>query len=209
MKTSPKYKAIEFYLLFVVIPLSYALSYPIVLKVGIGVLGFIYVIFMLVKVEQVSFKLKKELPWATFWRSTLLKLCVIALLTSAFVYLTNRAALFQVVLEQPLKWLTLLFIYSFFSVYPQEVLYRTFFFKRYTTLFTSSYLLVFINAIVFALGHFFFGSTLVLVITFVGGLLFGSTYLSTKSTFLVAVEHAIYGSWLFTVGMGQMLGFPV
>jgi len=25
---------------------------------------------------------------------------------------------------------------------------------------------------------------------------------------LVSIEHAIYGCWLFTVGMGSMLGFP-
>jgi hypothetical protein len=25
---------------------------------------------------------------------------------------------------------------------------------------------------------------------------------------LVSIEHAIYGNWLFTVGMGQMLAFP-
>jgi hypothetical protein len=25
---------------------------------------------------------------------------------------------------------------------------------------------------------------------------------------LVSIEHAIYGNWLFTVGMGEMLAFP-
>ncbi|MAK35391.1 MAG: CPBP family intramembrane metalloprotease, partial [Flavobacteriaceae bacterium] len=25
---------------------------------------------------------------------------------------------------------------------------------------------------------------------------------------LVTIEHALYGNWLFTVGMGQMLAFP-
>lgn len=47
-----------------------------------------------------------------------------------------------------------------------------------------------------------------MVLTFVGGLLFAFTFQKTKSTLLVTVEHAIYGSWLFTVGMGNMLGFP-
>jgi membrane protease YdiL (CAAX protease family) len=48
----------------------------------------------------------------------------------------------------------------------------------------------------------------VLAFTFIGGILFAYTYQKTKSTLLVSIEHAIYGCWLFTVGMGTMLGFP-
>ena len=47
-----------------------------------------------------------------------------------------------------------------------------------------------------------------MVLTFLGGLIFAITYYKTKSTLLVSIEHAIYGCWLFTVGMGDMLGFP-
>jgi hypothetical protein len=54
----------------------------------------------------------------------------------------------------------------------------------------------------------FFKNTLVLFLTFLGGVLFALTYNKTRSTLLVSIEHAIYGSWLFTVGMGNMLGFP-
>ncbi|WP_254712471.1 CPBP family intramembrane glutamic endopeptidase [Polaribacter pectinis] len=101
-----------------------------------------------------------------------------------------------------------LFIYAFFSVYPQELLFRTFFFKRYENLFKNERLFIFINAVLFSLAHLFFQNTIVIVITFIGGILFAITYKKTKSTFLVSVEHAIYGCWLFTVGMGEMLGFP-
>jgi uncharacterized protein len=69
-------------------------------------------------------------------------------------------------------------------------------------------LLIFINAIVFCLAHLFFKNTLVLALTFIGGLLFGMTFYKSKSTLFVTIEHAIYGCWLFTVGMGNMLGFP-
>jgi len=47
-----------------------------------------------------------------------------------------------------------------------------------------------------------------MILTFVGGILFALTFQKTKSTLLVSIEHAIYGCWLFTVGMGEMLGFP-
>jgi membrane protease YdiL (CAAX protease family) len=58
------------------------------------------------------------------------------------------------------------------------------------------------------LAHLFFKNTLVIVLTFLGGILFAITYHKTNSTLLVSIEHAIYGCWLFTVGMGSMLGFP-
>jgi membrane protease YdiL (CAAX protease family) len=68
--------------------------------------------------------------------------------------------------------------------------------------------LVFINGVLFSLAHLFFRNTLVSVLTFLGGLLFALTFLKYKSTLLVSIEHALYGNWLFTVGMGQMLAFP-
>ena len=64
------------------------------------------------------------------------------------------------------------------------------------------------NAILLSLAHIFFRSTLVMFLTFIGGILFAFTFNKTKSTLLVSIEHAIYGCWLFTVGMGDMLGFP-
>ncbi|MEM5566908.1 CPBP family intramembrane glutamic endopeptidase [Psychroserpens sp. AS72] len=96
----------------------------------------------------------------------------------------------------------------FFSVYPQELIYRTFFFQRYQMLFKSQTLFILINATLFSLAHLFFKNGLVMILTFIGGLLFALTFKKTKSTLLVSIEHAIYGSWLFTVGMGEMLGFP-
>lgn len=121
---------------------------------------------------------------------------------------TNKEALFNVLLQKPKLWIIILFVYSFFSVYPQELLYRTFFFKRYKGLFKNEALFLFVNAILFSLAHLFFKNSLVIVLTFLGGLLFVCTFNKTKSTLLTSIEHAIYGSWLFTVGMGGMLGFP-
>jgi membrane protease YdiL (CAAX protease family) len=102
----------------------------------------------------------------------------------------------------------ILIFYTFFSVYPQELIYRTFFFQRYQSLLKNESLFILINAVVFSLAHIFFKNTLVLFSTFIGGIIFAYTYKKTKSTLLVSIEHAIYGCWLFTVGMGNMLGFP-
>ncbi len=203
-----KYKFFEFFIIFIIIPVSFVLNFFIWIKMIIGILGFGYVLFILLKVEKQKLKLSTSLNWSLFWKQTLLKLVVISLITTVFVYYTDRSNLFVVLLNKPKLWLGILFFYSFFSVYPQELIYRTFYFKRYATLFKSEPLFIFVNAIVFSLAHLFFKNTLVLVLTFLGGLLFAFTFNKTQSTVLVSIEHALYGCWLFTVGMGDMLGFP-
>ena len=205
---SLNFKLTEFFLIFIVIPVSFVLDFPVLIKAVIGISGYAYVLYVLLKVEHNKFKISKSINWKPFWMQTLIKLIVIALLTILFVFFTDRNQLFTVVLNKPLLWLSILFFYSVFSVYPQELLYRTFYFQRYKDVFKNEKSLIFVNAIVFSLAHLLFKSPLVILLTFLGGLLFAFTFYKTKSTLLVSIEHAIYGCWLFTVGMGDMLGFP-
>ncbi|KJD34804.1 abortive infection protein [Tamlana nanhaiensis] len=207
MKSKP-YKASEFFIIFILLPVSFVFPYASCLKLTLGILGFAYVIYMLLKVENQKFRINKHLNWRKFWKVTLVKLLVIAMVTTLFVYVTNKELLFQVMVNKPKLWFFILFVYSLFSVYPQELLYRTFFFARYKALISNTNVLIVLNALVFSLGHIFFKNVLVLLLTFIGGLLFAFTFTKTKSTLLVSVEHAIYGCWLFTVGLGAMLGFP-
>lgn len=203
-----RYKFIELFLVFVLIPVSYAFDYSLVLKLIIGVLGFTYITYVSLKVEKIKFQMQTTINWQGFWKSTLLKLIVIALITIIFVWFTDEERLFEVLLNKPLLWVLILIFYTIFSVYPQEFLYRTFFFKRYQILFKNETIFIIINAMLFSLAHLFFKNTLVLFLTFIGGLLFAFTFKKTKSTLLASIEHSIYGCWLFTVGMGNMLGFP-
>ncbi|WP_223267230.1 CPBP family intramembrane glutamic endopeptidase [Polaribacter sp. IC073] len=174
----------------------------------IGISGFIYITYVLFKIEKIKLLIKKDINWRVFWQSTIIKLLIIAAITTIFVWYTDKENLFTVMVNKPKLWIFILLFYSLFSVYPQELLYRTFFFKRYKELFKSESLFIFINALLFSLAHLFFKNTLVLLLTFIGGILFAFTFKKTKSTLLVSIEHSIYGCWLFTVGMGSMLGFP-
>jgi len=116
---------------------------------------------------------------------------------------------FKVLLVNPKLWVLILFVYCFFSVTFQDLIYRTFFFNKYQVLFPNKKKLIIVNALVFSLAHIFLKSSLVLALTFVEGILFSVTYFRTKSTTLVCVEHAVYGFWLFTVGLGQLLASQV
>ena len=207
MKTD-RYKTLELLIIFIIIPISFLFNYSPIIKLIIGVFGFIYIGFVLSKIEKNIFRIQKNIEWKQFWTQTLLKFIVLAVITIIFVWFTNKENLFVVLINKPKLWLMILFFYTFFSVYPQELIYRTFFFQRYQSLFKNEFLFIIINAIVFSLAHIFFKNTLVLFLTFIGGIIFAYTYKKTKSTVLVSIEHAIYGCWLFTVGMGNILGFP-
>ena len=205
---SISYKFTELIIVFVVIPVSFVINYAPILKLIIGVLGFAYIVYVSLKVEKIKFQIQENINWRKFWKATCIKLLLIAVATSFFMWFTDKESLFSVLLNKPILWILILFFYSFFSVYPQELIYRTFFFKRYKNILKNKTLFLLVNAMLFSLAHLLFKNTFVLFFTFIGGALFAFTYDKTKSTLLVSIEHAIYGCWLFTVGMGNMLGFP-
>jgi len=208
MIQSKLYKGIELFILFILIPIMLTLLiYPII-KLIIIVLGFLYVLFILIRIEKEKFRIQPHLNWNYFWKRTFAKFLTLVVLSIIYVFLVKKEHLFHIVLNKPKLWLQFVFVYAILSVYPQELIYRTFFLKRYSGLIHSKALLIFINAVLFSLAHLFFRNSLVLAMTFLGGIIFALTFKKTQSTLLVSIEHAIYGSWLFTVGMGGMLGFP-
>lgn len=205
---SLRYKFFEIFTLFIILPISFIISYPMWIKLIMGVSGFIYIIWVLLKIEKYKCKVASNVNWKAFWRRIFLPLNITVAVTTSYIWINDKPQLFHVLLNNSTLWLFILFFYSFFSVYPQEIIYRTFFFKRYQDLFRNEYLFILVNAALFSLAHIFFMNTLVIILTFIGGIIFALTYKKTKSTLLVSVEHSLYGCWLFTVGMGNMLGFP-
>ncbi len=202
------YKGIELFCLFILLPISFLLSYPLLLKVIFTIIGFGYILVLLKRMGLLKLRFPDKEYWKPFWKETIIKLAIIMIVTGLYVFFIAPDKLFSVLIKKPQLWIIILFVYTFLSVWPQEIIYRTFFYERYQALVQNKWLFVFINAVLFSLAHMFLGNFLVQVLTFVGGLLFAYTYQKTKSTTLVSVEHAIYGNWLFTVGMGEMLAFP-
>jgi len=201
-------RSIELFFLFVVLPASLSISYPIWIKILVVLSSFIYVLYLLKKEYDFGFKIPSKHSAIAFRNRILVNFSIILILTVVLVYFSNPDMLFSVMLKKTTLWAVILLVYTLFSVLPQELIYRTFFFHRYQLLFKNKSMFIFLNATLFSLAHIFFRNTLVLILTFLGGLLFAFTYHKSKSTLLVSIEHAIYGNWLFTVGMGEMLAFP-
>jgi membrane protease YdiL (CAAX protease family) len=142
-------------------------------------------------------------------RSGLARLLVRALVVAIGLFLFSLssrgpAALFLVPRAHPALWLTIVILYPALSAYPQEIMYRTFFFHRYGELFRSPAPLIGVNAVLFGWAHVLVHNTLAMLLTTIGGLLFALTYRRGQSTLLVALEHALYGDLVFTIGIGGM-----
>lgn len=104
--------------------------------------------------------------------------------------------------DHTVVWLAILVIYPIFSVYPQEIIFRTFLFHRYRSLFGRTRTMIFVSAFVFGLAHLFLANWIAPALSTIGGFLFAMTYARSRSTLQSALEHALWGDFLFTVGLG-------
>lgn len=105
--------------------------------------------------------------------------------------------------RQPAFWALVMALYPVLSVYPQGLVYRAFFFARYAPLFPGRWTMIVASAAAFAFMHIIFRNGLAVALTFAGGLLFAARYAETNSLATSSFEHALYGCWLFTIGLGQ------
>ncbi|MEJ2468591.1 MAG: CPBP family glutamic-type intramembrane protease [Campylobacterales bacterium] len=100
-------------------------------------------------------------------------------------------------------WLMILFLYPPLSALVQEIVFRAFFAYRFATILKSRTVFLLSNALVFAYIHSVFGNAIAVVFSFIGALLFLSTYLKTRSVAMSAIEHALYGNLIFMLGIGR------
>jgi hypothetical protein len=105
--------------------------------------------------------------------------------------------------ENPALWAVVMVAYPVLSVYPQGLLYRAFFFERYAVLFPGRWTMIVASTAAFAFLHIVFRNRLAPALTAAGGLLFAFRYAETQSLATSCLEHALYGCWLFTVGLGE------
>jgi len=126
-----------------------------------------------------------------------------ALLIAAAICFVAPALLFNFVRRAPEFWALLMILYPVLSVYPQGVVYRTFFFERYRTLFSNPATLIAASALAFSFAHIIFRNPIAVGFTLIGGMIFAWRYAATGSLLTSAFEHALYGCWMFTIGLGD------
>lgn len=135
-----------------------------------------------------------------------------ALLAPALVLATAWIApdrLFTFVRERPLVWATILVVYPVLSVYPQGIVYRAFIFHRYRRVFRARWTRVLASAVAFSMVHVIFENWIAPLLALFGGLLFAWTYARTRSALVAAFQHALFGCFVFTIGLGWYFYYAV
>lgn len=110
--------------------------------------------------------------------------------------------LFGLIKHAPLFWLLIMVLYPLVSVYPQELLYRAYFFHRYRPLFGERWTMAAASACTFGFVHIIFANWVAIALSSIGGLLFALTYRRSDSLLLACIDHAIFGNFIFTIGLG-------
>jgi uncharacterized protein len=118
-------------------------------------------------------------------------------------YLVEPTNMFLLIKENPWLLLIISVFYPLFSVVPQALAYRALFFHRYAHFFKNKWLQIFISAVLFSFGHILYKNWIVLLLTFIAGIVYAYRYYQSKSLALSILEHALYGVWLFTSGLGM------
>ncbi len=129
----------------------------------------------------------------------------VAFVFSAGIYLIAPDIFLSLPMQDPTFWLITLLIYPLVSVIPQEIIFRTFYFHRYKKIIPSKHLRVFSSSFFFGLAHIVYGNWIAVVLTWFAGIVFGYRYSASKSTPVVVIEHTLWGSFAFTIGLGMFL----
>jgi membrane protease YdiL (CAAX protease family) len=103
----------------------------------------------------------------------------------------------------PWIWLALGTFYPVFSAFPQEILYRTFIFRRYTRIFPGKWPMIAASGVSFGFVHILYYHPISMLLTLIGGIYLASTYNRTRSVLYTAILHGVLGMFVFTVGLGE------
>jgi uncharacterized protein len=195
--------AAEFVFLFVGVPML--IFYRVLPNVPIPYLLAAALGTFLILHHDSSFNSIRLISFHGVWArlpSLLLRDVIFLGLLALAVRLFAPELLFSFVKRSPGFWAVVMVFYPLVSVYPQELIYRAFIFHRYQSLFGSGWVMLVTSALAFGFVHIIFGNWLAVVLSMIGGLLFALTYQSSGSLVLTCIDHALFGDFIFTIGLG-------
>jgi hypothetical protein len=178
------------------------LHIPLVMVLQPILLGFILYLLW-----DDTFHVRRELMRGFAWRHLLWIGAKFALLGGLITYATAElfpGRFLAMPLYVPTLWLMIMVLYPLFSVIPQELVFRTFFFHRYGPLFGDwKWMGVAVNALLFGFAHIIFDNWIAVAGSAVVGAIIAYRYWVTRSFWAAWLEHTLYGCLIFTVGLGR------
>lgn len=204
MKENKPYLIIEFTLLFIVIPLIFYFEWVNIPK--IPSLVFLTLFALVVLLRDRTFdraKLRNIQTGRSFFLTILKRFALVSIVLTIYTYLFFPDLFFVFPKTRPLIWIIVMIFYPLLSALPQELVYRSFLFQRYKILFPRDTVMIIVSSVAFSFLHIMYDNFHAIMLSLLGGLLFTLTYYKSKSLFWVSVEHALYGCFVFTVGLGR------
>jgi uncharacterized membrane protein YhaH (DUF805 family) len=176
-----------------------------VLLIWTGAIGWIVLLALMTTVAFIYLRRHHDASPPTPQREALtiviLRFAALCAALTLIIILVAPERLFALPRDHPRAWLLLIVAYPLISVWPQELIYRAFFFERYKALFGRA--LPIASAVAFGFLHIIYGNPVALALTLAGGIIFSTTYRRSRSLATVWVEHSLYGLFLFTIGLGD------
>ena len=102
---------------------------------------------------------------------------------------------------KPLLWLAVMVGYPIISVYAQGIVWRSFMLHRYREV-GPTWVNIALATVAFSWLHVVFLNPIAPALTLVGGLLFATTHVKSRSLLVSSIEHALYGCTMITAGFG-------
>lgn len=204
---SKTFKGIELILLFVGIPLLYRFKLLPGHKFIPLLIVFLICLFWLFwnkNFDRKKFGFNAFNSWKYLLYRTIIATILIFLITWVFI----PESLFYLPRKAFRLWIVIMLLYPIWSAYPQELIYRAFFFERYKDLFSNKWLMILTNSFLFGFLHIIFGNWIAVLGATIIGFVFSLTYSKHQSLLTVAIEHAIIGDIVFTIGLGQFFYVP-
>lgn len=165
-----------------------------------GLLG-----YLALRRHNASFSHIREWNWAAVDKGLwpmFRRFFLLAPLLAAFAYFHDYDRFLSFPRERPMLWATVMIFYPILSVWPQEFVFRSFLFHRYAPLLHNHAYYVLVSALTFGYAHIVFNNWIAITFCTIGGLIFARTYVQHRSLALVCFEHALYGCFIFTIGLG-------
>jgi hypothetical protein len=138
----------------------------------------------------------------TYLGKSVARIIIITILLVWFTWWIFPELFFMYPVENFNAYVITFFLYPVASVFPQEIIYRVYYFHRYHRVIPEKYLLMLSNALIFGLTHLIYGNWIAPIATFLAGWIFIYNYYQTRSLLNVSLEHYFYGLVMFTIGFG-------
>ena len=172
-------------------------------KILIFTLMYCVFIFSFLKLKNDESFEFKSLTKKINWKISFISFFVFLIFSYFYVLFYDPTLLFSFPKNNFLLWVTVMFIYPFYSVIPQEIVYRVYFYQRYKKLFSGNLLLLtLLNLFFFSFAHIVFNNPHAILITAIASPIFSYLYIK-ESFFTCVLVHSFGGQIIFTLGLGR------